>query len=68
MNDKRSEWEKVAILLSNDPLIEINCPKCGISSLEVKDIYNRADTTEFERIIYCKSCGAKTYLRMHKNE
>ena len=67
MSKKRSEWVNVGILLGNDPRAVAKCPECSISNLKVKDIDNEADTKEFERIIYCKICGAKTILRMHRN-
>ena len=66
MNEKRSEWVKASIMLSNDPQAVVYCPECVNNTLEISDIYNESNINEFERIIFCKMCGAKTYMRMNK--
>ena len=66
MNLKQSIWKEIGILLGNDPKACVICPECEIMDLDTKDIVNEDNKSEFERMIYCKNCGASIFLRMYK--
>lgn len=54
-------WVQAGIILGNDPTEKVCCPDCSNELLSVKDIFV-AGIKKFERVMYCKECGAKNIL------
>ena len=60
----RDKWIEVASVVAVDNNAQVECPECNHEYLEVRDILIDGSDV-FERMIYCKSCGARNYMRMN---
>ena len=66
MDKIKSKWVESCAILCKNTNAKIKCPFCGVKELEVKDVF--ASETEFERVVYCSNCNAKSFARMHKGD
>ena len=62
-NDINEKGVRAVIQLCKDPNAEVPCPVCEQDNLRFKDI-PFPDGSGKERIFFCPSCGAKSYMRM----
>lgn len=66
MISKTQRWIEAGKLIADNPYVKIKCPECEQNDLEVQDIKNKYNPSEFERIMYCSNCGARNILRLKR--
>ena len=63
---KTQRWIEAGKLIAENSDTKILCPECEQKNLEVQDIRNEYNPSEFERIMYCSNCGARNILRLKR--
>ncbi len=66
MSNITMKWIQAGKVLAQDSSKLVLCPQCEHTTLEVTDVINEVNPTEFERLMSCPICGAKNILRLKR--
>jgi len=58
-------WVEAGKKLAIFPKEKVNCPDCSDGQLRVFDVPLENDKSEFERIMFCGTCGSHNSLKMN---
>ena len=58
-------WVEAGKKLAIFPQEKTSCPECNGGQLRVFDILLTHDTSEFERVMFCGTCGSHNSLKMN---
>lgn len=67
-NKIKGRWIEAGKIIAVNSESKVLCPVCQKSFLQVIDVRNEKNSSELERHMICKECGAYNALRLFRPE
>lgn len=64
MKPETKKWIEAGKLLQYDPKAIVQCPECGIGTLQVKDEPIGNSSNRIDRYLICNNCGKWNVITM----